>query len=274
LIASAEDDIETTIRPRLIAHDANVELVTLLSTKASEGETLLMLPRDIGKLGEAMAGHALALIDPLSAHLGDDVNTWNEQQVRALVLAPLMWHARRADCAVAGIMHLNKSGGGDALSRISGSGGFGGAARFVLLLGTHPGDVGRDDARVALVHVKASEGRVQPALTFRRTTATITDDDVEVETPLLELVREDERLSAESVLAVTDPDEAGAFTQAIDWLRYELADGPKQSKRLLAAARERGDFSERTLRKAKTVLGVKSERDEGAWLWVPPTTWA
>jgi hypothetical protein len=75
------------------------------------------------------------------------------------------------------------------------------------------------------------------------------------------------------VLAVTDPDEAGAFVEAVEWLQRELVDGPKPSKRLLATARERGDFSERTLRKAKRTLGVRSEREPGGsgWLWVPKT---
>jgi energy-coupling factor transporter ATP-binding protein EcfA2 len=274
LIASAEDDIETAIRPRLIAHDADLELVTLLSTKASEGETTLSLPRDLPALGEQMQGHALVLIDPLSAHQGDDVNTWQEASVRALIFAPLMWHAKRADCAVVAIMHLNKMSGGDPLSRISGSGGYGGAARFAFLLGSHPGDVGKDDPRLVLVHVKASEGAKRRALTFRRTIAHVTDEGVELETPLLELVRDNEQLSPEAVLAVTDPDEQGAFTQAVEWLRYELTDGPKLSKRLLATARERGDFGERTLRRAKGVLDIRSERSQEGWLWVPPTTWA
>jgi putative DNA primase/helicase len=274
LIASAEDDIETAIRPRLIAHDADLERVTLLSTKASEGETTLSLPRDLPALGEQMQGHSLVLIDPLSAHQGEDVNTWQEASVRALIFAPLMWHAKRADCAVVAIMHLNKMQGGDPLSRISGSGGYGGAARFAFLLGSHPGDVGKDDPRLVLVHVKASEGAKRRALTFRRTIAHVHDEGVELETPLLELVRDDEQLSAEAVLAVTDPDEQGAFTQAVEWLRYELSDGPKLSKRLLSTARERGDFGERTLRRAKGVLDIRSERSQEGWLWVPPTTWA
>jgi putative DNA primase/helicase len=272
LIASAEDDPETTIVPRLVGAGAELERVTLISTKASDGETNLLLPRDNRALGARFEDHALCLIDPLAAHLGDDVNTWNEQQVRALVLAPLAWHARRHDCAVVAIMHLNKSQGMDALSRISGSGGFGGAARFALLFGSHPDDIGKHESRQVLVHVKASEGPRHPALIYRRGMVLVSSDDDELETPVLELEGESSSITPEQVLAVTDPDEAGAFSDAVEWLQRELADGPKLAKRLLAVARERGDFSERTLRKAKRALRVRSIKEQEGWLWERETS--
>lgn len=274
LIASAEDVAETTIRPRLIAADADIDRVTLLSTRASKGETSLVLPRDLDVLGASMRDHSLVLIDPLSAHLGDDVNAWSEQSVRHLVLAPLSWYANRTDCSVALIMHINKSDRGDALGRISGSGGFGGAARFAMLLGSHPDDVGRSEGqqRLVLVHVKASESARMPALVFRRTLVDVDvhESDELVQLPTLELVDDEATISAEQVLAVTDPDEAGAFSEAITWLQVELGTGPKLAKRLLATARERGDFSERTLRKAKRALRVRSTKDTEGWWWERP----
>ena len=273
MIASAEDDPETTIVPRLLGAGGVLENVSIISTKASKGETNLLLPRDLDALAAGMHEHALLLIDPLNAHLSDEVNGNSDQSVRSMVLAPLAGWARQTDCAVLVVMHPNKTQGGDALSRISGSGGYGGAARYVLLLGAHPDDVGKTSARQVLVHVKASEGEILPALTFRRELAAFERDGEQLETPVLELVADDERISPEMVLAVTDPDEAGAFVDAVEWLQRELVDGPKPSKRLLTAARERGDFSERTLRKAKRTLGVRSEREPGGtgWLWVPKT---
>jgi putative DNA primase/helicase len=274
MIASAEDDPETTIVPRLIGAGGVLENVTIISTKASKGETNLLLPRDLDALAVGMYDHALLLIDPFNAHLSDEVNGNSDQSVRSMVLAPLGGWARQTDCAVLAVMHPNKTQGGDALSRISGSGGYGGAARFVFLLGAHPDDVGKTrDVRQVLVHVKASEGEPMPALTFKRTVTAFERDDEQLETPVLELVADHEHISPEAVLAVTDPDEAGAFVEAVEWLQRELVDGPKPSKRLLATARERGDFSERTLRKAKRTLGVRSEREPGGsgWLWVPKT---
>lgn len=271
LVASAEEDPETTIVPRLVAADAVLERVQLMSVRAQIGETNLSLPRDLEQLSDAMRGAALVLIDPLAAHLGDEVNSWSEQSVRAMVLAPLAWYARKTDCTVVTIMHLNKASGMDALSRISGSGGFGGAARFALLLGNHPDDVGKEHPRQVLVHVKASEGPRQRALVFRRNAIVVdAPDGDQIDTSVLELVDDQATVAPEAVLAITDPEEASAFAEAVEWLRGELVDGPKLSKRLLASCRERGDFSERTLRKAKRALGVTSERHPGeGWLWVP-----
>jgi hypothetical protein len=117
------------------------------------------------------------------------------------------------------------------------------------------------------VHGKASEGPRLDALVFERRMVQVelAIDDV-VELPVLSLVGE-EAIAPESVLASTDPDEAGAFADAIEWLQRELIDGAKPAKRLLAAARERGDFSERTLRKAKRALRVKSVREADGWYW-------
>jgi putative DNA primase/helicase len=271
LIASAEDDPEGTLRPRMAAAGADLDRVVLLSTKVADGETNLVLPRDLPALRRWMSATALLIIDPFVAHLGDEVNSWREQDVRAKVFAPLHAYANTAGCTVALVMHLNKSDRGDPLSRISGTGGFGGAARYALLLGSHPDDLGLDEPerRLALVHVKASEGRKRPAMVYRRRERYLALEDDEVaDVPVLELVDDEARISPESVLEHTDPDEAGAFTEALEFLRGELGEGPKLAKRLLATTRERGDFSERTLRKAKRALGVESDKDAEGWWWV------
>jgi hypothetical protein len=173
-------------------------------------------------------------------------------------------------------MHTNKSDRGDALSRISGSGGFGGAARFALLFGTHPDDLGVEDElaqRLVLLHVKASEGPRQRALVFRRERVTVgvADESEPAVVPVLELVDDRARIEPDLVLASTDPDERGAYADALAWLSRELSIGPQQAKRLLAQARERGDFSERTLRKAKRALRVRSEREQDGWYWRLPS---
>lgn len=272
LIASAEDDPATTIVPRMVAADADLGLVDLMSTRASKGETSLVLPRDLDALAERMRGIDLLVIDPLSAHLGDDVNAWSDQSVRAQVLAPLAMHARAADCAVAMLMHLNKSQGSDPLSRITGSGGFGAAARFALLLGYHPGDIWLDEPerRLVLVHVKASESAKQLAMIFRRARVGVDVGGEVAALPVLELVESQASITAEAVVERPTEDEQGALADAVEYLRGELADGPKLSKQLLKVTRERGDFGERTLRKAKRSLDVRSIKDAEGWWWERP----
>lgn len=55
------------------------------------------------------------------------------------------------------------------------------------------------------------------------------------------------------------------------FLRAELADGPRPAKEVKQAARD-ADISERTLRRARTRLGVKTNKSEfrGGWEWNLP----
>jgi hypothetical protein len=273
IIASAEDEPETTLQPRMVAAGADIGLVDIVSTKASKGETTIVLPRDLDGIGERMEGVSLFVIDPLGSHLGDDINSWKEQDVRSRVLAPLGAYAAQTQCTVPLIMHTNRGTSSDALARISGSGGFGGAARFVLLLGEHPDDIWKPqpDRRLVLVHVKASESSRQPAMIFERKRQGVQTSDGIAPMPMLELVDERDDISPESVLEQTSVEDAGSYGEAIEYLRLELMDGPKLGKRLLSTARERGDFSERTLRRAKKALRVKSVKDSEGWWWERPS---
>lgn len=274
MIASAEESVTSTITPRMVGAGADLGLVELISTRANKGgETSLVLPRDLDELGAQMADVDLLVIDPLTAHLGDDVNGWSDQSVRSQVFAPLTAHAEETDCAVALLMHMNKASGQDPLSRIGGSVGFGAAARFALLFGAHPSDVWLDEGerRQVLVHVKASESPRQRAMVLRRRSVGVDVDEGDVSSvPVLEIVDEQARIAAESVLAIPSGDDSGAFVDAIEFLRAELGDGPKLAKQLLKTARERGDFSERTLRDAKRALDVKSAKDAEGWWWERP----
>ncbi len=59
--------------------------------------------------------------------------------------------------------------------------------------------------------------------------------------------------------------------EAIAFLRQHLADGPQPAKTLLQAAKSAG-IAERTLHRAKDVLGVTAEHTgwHGQWIWRPP----
>ena len=59
--------------------------------------------------------------------------------------------------------------------------------------------------------------------------------------------------------------------EAIAFLRQHLATGPQPAKTLLQAAKTAG-IAERTLHRAKDVLGVTTEHTgwHGRWVWAPP----
>lgn len=60
--------------------------------------------------------------------------------------------------------------------------------------------------------------------------------------------------------------------EAIAFLHQQLAAGPQPAKTVLQAAYSAG-IAERTLHRAKDVLGVTSEHTgwHGQWVWRPPT---
>jgi hypothetical protein len=79
-------------------------------------------------------------------------------------------------------------------------------------------------------------------------------------------------LSAGDILREpADPEQRSAFSEAKDFLSKELADGRVAAELAKKDARAAG-VSERTLKRAKRALGVRSEKEgDGTWSWVPPS---
>jgi AAA domain len=95
LICSAEDAWDSTIRPRLEAWNANLELVRFVAVyEDGEGDGLL-LPDDINDLAREIhdTGATLCTVDPVLAHLGREIDSHKDASTRQ-ALAPL---ARVAD---------------------------------------------------------------------------------------------------------------------------------------------------------------------------------
>ena len=67
-----------------------------------------------------------------------------------------------------------------------------------------------------------------------------------------------------------DPEQRSALSEAKDFLIEELAEGPMAAEQVRKDARATG-VSERTLKRAKRNLGVRSEKEgDGSWIWVLP----
>jgi hypothetical protein len=90
LIATAEDSPEFTVRPRLEAAQANLDLVHFIKISQDGIEDGLRIPEDVGILEELVAEHGarFLVIDPLVAYLPGEINSWRDQSVR-LALRPL-----------------------------------------------------------------------------------------------------------------------------------------------------------------------------------------
>lgn len=279
IMATAEDSLAAVVRPRLEAAGADLARIDFISMIDDEaGEDGLRLPDDVAELDAAVEETAASFvaIDPLTAHLPADVNSWHDQSIR-LALAPLHAMAERRGCAVTAIVHLNKALTAEPLRRIGGSVGLPAAARSVLLLARDPDDPeGEDGTRRVLAQVKTNYGSLAPSLTFAIEPILLPalNGDPEVETArLVEIGEADYR--GEALLATRgDPDERSEIDDALAFLRDELGEGRRVAADSVIRKARGAGISERTLRRAKGRLRVRSDKhgfgDEGVWTWSLP----
>lgn len=252
LIASAEDDLEDTIRPRLEELGADVERIfaieeifVLGSKKGSNDEAFGMLKTHISERRPA-----LVVIDPLVAYLGSGVDMHRQNETRP-VMARLANLAAQYHCAILLVRHIRKEQG-KALYRGIGSIDFTAAVRSVLLAGHAEDDEGNIER--AVIHIKCNVAPLGDPLgyvlgPFYWTQTTLTAKDI---------LSEKER-------------EGGAKVDMAKAIITEmLADGEAVSaNEIFKAGKEKG-ISQRTMKTAKKLMKVKSGKKDGAWHWVLP----
>jgi hypothetical protein len=265
VLLSAEDGLGDTIRPRLDAAGADSSRVVALTAIATEDgtERLPRLPLDVGRLEAAIKeyGAKLVVVDVLMAYLSADVNAHRDQDVRS-ALAQLAAAAERTGAAIVVLRHLNKSPGGPAVYRGGGSIGIVGAAPSALVVGRDPDD----ESRLVLAVTKANLAALAPSLAYR-----IVDRNG---TGAIEWEGVTTHTAAQLLAVPTNTDERSALDEAKAVLRDILGDGAVRAKEVERQAREAG-VSEKTLRRAKEALGVKSIRPDGftgPWAWTLPAT--
>ncbi len=263
VLMSCEDDAADTIRPRLDAAGADVSRVVHLGGVTDErGERMPNLS-DLDALREAVASvdAKLVVVDPLMAYLGGDAHRDNEVRGQ---LGPLAILAGELGVAVILVRHLNKSTGGSALYRGGGSIGIIGAVRTGLLFARDPDD----DSKRVLACAKSNVAEMPAAWSAQMVGSGLAS---RIEW-LGESSQTPERLLAPSA----DNADPTLAEEAADWLRSELADGPRPSTDIKGAAREAG-FAWRTVERAKAPLGVRATREGeagvrggGHWVWSLP----
>jgi RecA-family ATPase len=220
----------------------------------------LSIPDDIPIIerGIRQVGASLVVIDPLMAFLGGSVNSHKDQDIRR-ALAPLAKMAERTGAAVVIVRHLNKATGGSALYRGGGSIGIIGAARSALLVAEDP----EDESRRVLASLKHNLTEPAPSLRFAITTAGNGAARVEWQG--------ETTFGAHDLLrAPADDEEKSALSEAMDFLRDELGEGPMTANTVKENARK-ADITGATLKRAKQALKVKSEKEgDGSWSWHLP----
>lgn len=261
LLLTAEDGLGDTIRPRLEDMDADLSRVKVLTAirDGKGGERHPSLVVDLPALEQALAegGYALVIIDPINAYLGTALDTHRDASLRA-VLTPLASLADRWNVAIMCIRHLTKGGRDKAIYRGQGSIAYTAAARVVHLVGVNPDD---PQERV-MACIKNNLSPQPPAIAFEVTEGRF-------------LWRGETSVTAAALLAPDgDEGERSAMEDSMGLLRESLSGGPVDQVQMQREARRAG-ITERTLRRAKIALGVKSERQgglggDGRWVWSLP----
>ncbi len=268
VLLSAEDGLADTIRPRLDAAGADTSKILALATVPDENghDRLLSIPEDLALIekGIRRVGARLVVVDPLMAFLSGDTNSHRDQDVRR-ALAPLAGLAERTGAAVLVIRHLNKAAANNPLYRGGGSIGIIGAARMAFVVGKDP----RDENRRVLASTKNNLAMPAASLMFGL-------EEAESGSVRVNWLGQSE-VSAKDLLATPqDQEHADARSEAVEFLNEVLADGPVAASQVKEEAEDAG-ISERTLARAKKIVGVMSyregktgERGKGQWLWKLP----
>jgi hypothetical protein len=268
VLLSAEDGLRDTIRPRLDAAGADVSRILALATVPDENghDRLLSIPEDIPLIEKGMkrVGARLLVVDPLMAFLSGETNSHRDQDVRR-ALAPLASLAERTGACVVVVRHLNKAPGNNPLYRGGGSIGIIGAARMAFVVGKDP----QDENRRVLASTKNNLAKPPKSLMF-------TLEEAESGAVRVNWLGDSE-VSAKDLLATPqDQEYAEARSEAAEFLNDALANGPVPARDIIRDAEDAG-ISEKTLRRAKKLLGVVANREgeagkrgAGRWLWKLP----
>lgn len=193
-----------------------------------------------------------------------------DQYIRR-VLTPLAALAGWTGCAILLIRHLTKELRDRAAFRGQGSIALMAAARTALFVAPHPGAESslhaphdEADARRVLAVSKSNLGRRPSSLGYRIVASPDGEGVIEWTGPV--------NLTADGLCNGKPPTGLKVRDRAVDWLRRELAGGPRKSADVYAAAAEAG-IPDRTLQRAKDWFGVRSHRfvhrktKQAEWYW-------
>jgi hypothetical protein len=269
VFASAEDDPEKTWLPRLLAAGVHLTRTRLVRVQESRAgfdwdeslrlpDHLLELEREIEAFtAETGTPVRLLVIDPLEAHLGDTHDDGNSSTRRRQALAPLEAFANRQEVHALALHHINKDTAQRASHRVLGTIANRNAPRSMLLFGVNPDNA----AERVLYHDKHNVSPKSSTQVYVVEPATVLDDDGQVMPTARLVYLRDEDLDAEAIFGRAEG-EAGALDEAADFLRVELAFGPKPVAEVNRDADGLG-ISRRTLERARKDLGVESRRVGG-----------
>ena len=243
---TAEDGLGDTIKPRLLAGNADCSQIKVIDESEA---TLTMLDERIEKAIAETGARAL-ILDPVQAYIGAKVDMNRANEVRA-VLSQLGQIAGQYRCAIILVGHLNKAQGNKSNYRGLGSIDFQATARSVLIVGRL-----KDNPQVrVMVQDKSSLAPEGEPIAFELGKENgfrwLGHYDISVDDLLSGIPKEKKSEQAENLI-----------------LEY-LSKGKYPQQALLKKAQAAG-ISKRVLDEAKKALNVRSLKEGSQWYWGLP----
>jgi hypothetical protein len=261
-----EDAICDTVLPRLLAAESDSARIHTFDVcyPAVASHRLPTFPEDCDLLRETLVEtqSRLVIIDPLTAFLGTINFALNDQLVRR-ALTPLAQVLEETRSASLLVRHLNKGGEGQkAIYRGSGSIAIVAAARTAFLVGQVP-DTSEDIHIIACTKTNLA---LPPASFSFRIRPSAND------IPVIDWLGPID-VSADDLVLASTQNYGEARSEARTFLQDVLQPGPRTGEEVLRLAAQAG-IAERTLRRAKSDLGVRSDMNYAdgklSWLWFLP----
>lgn len=244
---TAEDGLADTIKPRLEAANADCSHILVIDESKEE------LSMNDERIVEAikLTNAKLVILDPIQAYIGANVDMHRANEIRP-IMAKLGRIAETHGCAVVLIGHMNKASGQKCAYRGLGSIDIPAVARSLLIVGK----LKNDPSKRVMSHAKSSLAQNGQSLVFQ-----INEHSGLEWCGTIDLTAD--QFLEDGGTSVSKLESAKQFLLDI------LADGAKSQKEIQSAAEEM-DFGNRTLKSAKTALGVKSIKIGEGWLWQLP----
>jgi hypothetical protein len=276
IMLTAEDCLDQTIVPRLMAAGANCDRVFILrKIRKDNKERMFLLSEDIDELEQMITQIGdvrLITIDPITAYMGHKLDSHRATDVRGQ-LGPLADLAERTDVALSAITHPPKHTSQRAIDHFIGSQAFIAAARIghLAIEEMEEDEHGNrlPTGRSLFTNPKNNVSRKMSTLAYRIVEKPL-DSGIKAACVNWEEIVD---ITADQAIAATAPSKNKDTSGIQVFLFTILANGPVAVKLIEERASAHG-FSKHQLDRAKRKIGIGTFREkgkfDGGWFWALP----